>query len=212
MTEKARVLIADDHPMFLDGLKLLLRNKSEISIEALANNGPEVLSFLETQHFDLVLTDLNMPGMSGVELVKTIKQRFPDTKLLVLTMNDDKEIIKEILFAEAEGYLLKNAGKAQLFEAIDDVLSGKTHYESDVVHLMMKQVKSEKKSEDLLRLLSARELEVLKLILQEYTSKEIADQLFISKQTVDTHRAHILQKTESKTLVGLIKMALSAGL
>jgi len=212
MNQRARVLIADDHPMFLDGLKLLLRNKSEISIEALANNGPEVLSCLEAGHFDLVLTDLNMPGMSGVELVKTIKQKFPDTKLLVLTMNDDREIIKEILFAEAEGYLLKNAGKAQLFQAIDDVLSGKTYYESDVVQLMMKQIKSEKKSEDLLRLLSARELEVLKLILQEYTSKEIADQLYISKQTVDTHRAHILQKTESKTLVGLIKMALSAGL
>lgn len=204
----AKVLIADDHKLFLDGLNMLLRKQPNFVIEGMAYNGVEVLEQLQTGNFDMVITDLNMPGMGGVELVKAIKAQFPQVKLLVITMNDDKEIVTEILLAEAEGYLLKNSGKEQLLTAIHDILNGKTHYEPEVINLMLERVRSSTKTVSLKTILSARELEVLNLIMQEFTSKEIAGQLFISKQTVDTHRNNIMQKTGAKTLVGLIKMVL----
>lgn len=204
----AKVLIADDHKLFLDGLNMLLRKQPNFVIEGMAYNGAEVLEQLQTGNFDMVITDLNMPGMGGVELVKAIKAQFPRVKLLVITMNDDREIVTEILLAEAEGYLLKNSGKEQLLTAIHAILNGKTHYEPEVVNLMLERVRTSTQTVSLKTILSAREMEVLDLIMQEFTSKEIAGQLFISKQTVDTHRNNIMQKTGAKTLVGLIKIVL----
>jgi len=153
-----------------------------------------------------------MPGMKGIELVKTIKEKFPSVKLIVITMHNEVEIISEILQAEAEGYILKNSGKADLLNAVINVLNGKTHYDAEVIDLFLKNVKKEKRIQEKLKPLSERELQVLQLIIQEFTSKEIAGQLSISKQTVDTHRISIMQKTGAKTLVGLIKYAVQAGL
>jgi DNA-binding NarL/FixJ family response regulator len=212
MDKKATLLIADDHQLFLDGLKLLLRNHPAVEITATALNGDEVLAKLNQSPVDLALLDLNMPGLSGVELIKAVKQTFPETKILVITMQNSSEIISEILMAEAEGYILKNSGKKEMFEAISNILNGKTYYEREVLNLAINKVKADKRSEALLIKLSDRELEVLKLIIKEFTSKEIADKLFISKQTVDTHRNHIMQKTKAKNLVGLIKYAIRAGL
>ena len=206
MSEVAKVLIADDHKLFLDGLNMLLRKQPHFSIEGMAYDGAGVLQELKIGNYDLVITDLNMPGMGGVELVKAIKAQFPQVKLLVITMNDDREIVTEILLAEAEGYLLKNSGKEQLLMAINNILDGKTHYEPEVINLMLDRVRKTTQSNNFNALLSVREKEVLDLIMQEFTSKEIAERLFISKQTVDTHRINIMQKTGAKTLVGLIKM------
>jgi DNA-binding NarL/FixJ family response regulator len=211
MKDKASILIADDHQMFLDGLKLILKNQPGISIVAEALDGNEVIRQLEQQEIDLALVDLNMPGLSGVELVKTIKQKFPQTKLLVITMHSGQEIISEILLAEAEGYILKNSGKKEVIEAITHILNGKTHYEKEVLSRMFEKVKADKKNEEVKKELSEREQQVFELIVQEFTSKEIAEKLFISKQTVDTHRINIMQKTQTKTLVGLIKYAVRAG-
>lgn len=206
MNAIAKILIADDHKLFLDGLNMLLRNQPNFIIEGMAYNGAEVLESLKSNKYDMVITDLNMPGMGGVELVKSIKEQFPQVKLLVITMNDDREIVTEILLAEAEGYLLKNSGKEQLLNAINNILGGKTHYEHEVINLMLDRVRKTTQTNNFNALLSTREKEVLDLIMQEFTSKEIAEQLFISKQTVDSHRINIMQKTGAKTLVGLIKM------
>lgn len=206
MNPIAKILIADDHKLFLDGLNMLLRNQPNFLIEGMAYNGAEVLESLRSYQYDMVITDLNMPGMGGVELVKSIKEQFPQVKLLVITMNDDREIVTEILLAEAEGYLLKNSGKEQLLTAINNILGGKTHYEPEVINLMLDRVRKTTQTNNFNAQLSTREKEVLDLIMQEFTSKEIAEQLFISKQTVDTHRINIMQKTGAKTLVGLIKM------
>ena len=206
MNAIAKILIADDHKLFLDGLNMLLRNQPNFIIEGMAYNGAEVLESLKSNQYDMVITDLNMPGMGGVELVKSIKEQFPQVKLLVITMNDDREIVTEILLAEAEGYLLKNSGKEQLLTAINNILGGKTHYEPEVINLMLDRVRKTTQTNNFNAQLSTREKEVLDLIMQEFTSKEIEEQLFISKQTVDTHRINIMQKTGAKTLVGLIKM------
>ncbi len=211
MSIKASILIADDHQLFLDGLKLILKNQPAFQIVAEALNGQQVLDILEKEHIDLAVLDLNMPGMKGIDLVKTVKEKFPDTKVLVITMHHEQEIISEILLAEAEGYILKNSGKKELTEAISDILGGKTHYEKEVLDLMLQKVKTDKKTGELKKNLTERELEILSLIVQEFTSKEIAEKLFISKQTVDTHRLNIMQKTGAKTLVGLIKLALHSG-
>ena len=206
MNAIAKILIADDHKLFLDGLNMLLRNQPNFIIEGMAYNGAEVLESLKSNQYDMVITDLNMPGMGGVELVKSIKEQFPQVKLLVITMNDDREIVTEILLAEAEGYLLKNSGKEQLLTEINNIKRRKTHYEPEVINLMLDRVRKTTQTNNFNAQLSTREKEVLDLIMQEFTSKEIAEQLFISKQTVDTHRINIMQKTGAKTLVGLIKM------
>lgn len=211
MSEKIKVLVADDHQLFVDGVKLILKKHPEVQVVAEAGDGVSLLAQLKETAVDLVITDLSMPGMKGIELVKSIKLNHPQIKLLVVTMHNEQEIISEILQAEAEGYVLKNSGKTEMLEAVDDLMNGKTHYDKEVLHLLVQKIKSEKQPILKVKPLSERELQILALIVEEHTSKEIAEQLGISKQTVDTHRLHIMEKTGAQTLVGLIKYALSSG-
>lgn len=208
MTDSANIIIADDHQLVRDGLRLVLSSHPEWTILAEAQNGAELLQALSVTACDLIITDLNMPGIQGIDLVKQIKKQYPSIPLLVLTVHDEQEIIQEILLAEAEGYLLKHAGKNEITEAVRDLLNGKTHYDAQVLQLMLREFRQQKQQEVATKPLSPRELEILKLIIAEYNSREIADKLFISKQTVDTHRANIMEKTGSQTLVGLIKYAI----
>jgi DNA-binding NarL/FixJ family response regulator len=212
MNAKIRVAIADDHQLFLDGLKLIFGRHPSISIVEEALTGGRLLEVLDTQEIDLVITDLSMPGYKGIDLVKAIKHRHPQVKVIVLTMHNEEEIVSEILHAEAEGYILKNSPKADLLAAVNDIIDGKTHYDEEVLNLFLKRARKEKKTIEKTASLTERELEVLGLIMQEFTSREIAEKLFISKQTVDTHRINIMQKTGAKTLVGLIRYAASAGM
>jgi DNA-binding NarL/FixJ family response regulator len=207
----SNIVIADDHQLVIDGLRLLLATNPALKVQAEARNGADLLSLLKTIPCDLVITDLTMPGMRGTELIKQLKSNYPDIPVLVLTMHDELEIVHEILHSEAEGYLLKNSGKEEVLFAVDDLLGGKTHYASSLVAQLLQGFKQSKKQEDSVKPLSPRELEILKLIVAEYNSREIAEKLFISKQTVDTHRLHIMEKTGSKTLVGLIKFAIGNG-
>ncbi len=212
MTQKFNILIADDHELFLDGVRLILKQQGNLNVAGIALNGSELLALLEQHTPDLVITDLNMPGMKGVDLVKAIKQKHPWVKVLVISMHNEHELVHEILMAEAEGYILKNSGKAELLTAINTILDGKTHYEKAVLDMMVESVKKKTKVQHAIKPLSAREQEILLLIVEEYTSKEIADKLFISKLTVDKHRLSIMEKTEARTLVGLIKYAIQVGL
>jgi DNA-binding NarL/FixJ family response regulator len=212
MSEKIKVLVADDHQLFVDGVKLILKKHPDVQVVAEAGDGASLLSLLKETAIDLVITDLSMPGMKGIELVKAIKQKHPQVKLLVVTMHNDQEIISEILQAEAEGYILKNSGKTEMLEAVDDLMNGKTHYDKEVLHLLVQKIKKEKQTVTKTKPLTERELQILSLIVKEFTSKEIAEQLGISKQTVDTHRMHIMEKTGAQTLVGLIKYALSSNI
>lgn len=212
MSEKIKVLVADDHQLFVDGVKLILKKHPDVQVVAEAADGASLLKQLKETVIDLVITDLSMPGMKGIDLVKTIKQQYPQVKLLVVTMHNEQEIINEILQAEAEGYILKNSGKAEMLEAVSNLINGKTHYDQEVLHQLIQNIKKEKRPVIKAKPLTERELQILALIVKELTSKEIAEQLGISKQTVDTHRLHIMEKTGAQTLVGLIKYALSSSI
>lgn len=207
--DKYNILIVDDHQMFIDGIKGLLIGQDKYEIIAEANDGFKALEILEKEHetIDVVISDLSMPEMPGTELVKKIKSLYHDIKVLVLSMHNNRETVGEILMAEAEGYILKNTGKKELLTALDRLTDNSTFFSNDVMSIMFEKVRKEKKITEETKQLTERELEILKLIVQELSSEEIAEKLFISRRTVDTHRKHILHKTESKTIVGLIKFA-----
>jgi len=205
---KYKTLLVDDHKMVLDGLRMILSREKQIELVGEAYDGKQALEFLHQKQVDLVITDINMPEMSGTELTHVIKSEFPEIKTLILTVDSDSEVIHEILLAEAEGYILKNSGKQELLKAIERISSGGTYYSNEVLTAVTgRYVKTEKVREET-KSLTTRELEIIRLICQELTTQEIAERLFISPLTVETHRKNILRKTRIKTLVGLIKYAI----
>lgn len=207
--EIKNVWIADDHQLVIDGIKLLLKQKNNVKVIGESNNGTDLLQALKNHSIDLIISDLKMPGLNGFALMSIIKENHPEIPLLVISMSDELEMIHKLFQTEVEGYILKNSGKDELFNAIDDILNGKVHYEKVLMQqILKKQREKTGKSESKKVNLSAREMEVLTLIANEKTSKEIADILFISKQTVDFHRLNIYEKTGTKTLAGLIKYAI----
>jgi len=207
-----RILLADDQQMFLDGLRALLQAEAGWHIAAEAADGQQVLDILAAEPIDLVITDLSMAGAMAINLIRTIKQSYPGIRVLVITMYNDPRIVSEVLLTGTEGYILKKSGKSELIEAVGSLLNGRTHYEKSVLNQMVEKIKQDKKLTPITKELTPREQEILALIAQEYTSREIAEKLCISKQTVDSHRMNIIQKTGSRTLAGLIKYAFLSGL
>ncbi len=203
------ILIVEDHKIFVDGLKVLLKKNVRIKQIFFALNGRDALEIIKKQNIDMVLTDLNMPEMSGLELTKAIKADYPQIKIIVLSMYNNKGVIMEIIEAEAEGYLLKNTDKSELFKAIDKVAEGGTYYNNEVLAVMMENTIKEK---TIVQELSEREIEILRLICQEFTSAEIAEKLFLSPLTIETHRKRMLHKTNSKSVIGLMKYAIKFNL
>lgn len=204
----AQILLVDDHQMFLDGLKTMLSKEKNLNVSAEANNVKEALEILAKTRIDLVITDINMPVTSGTELTKQIKREYPHIKVLVLTMYNDREIIHEIIMTEAEGFILKNSNKRELLNAINRIIDDGTYYSNEVISIMTENYVAKEKIKDRIQELSAREKEIISLICQELTSAEIADKLYLSPLTVETHRKNILRKTNSRTIVGLIKYAI----
>lgn len=207
-----KVVIVDDHQMFIDGITSLLRREKHIQFVKEANNADEAFDYIKQHDVDILITDISMGDISGVELTKMVKAEFPEVKVLVLSMHNDREIIGEILLAEAEGYILKNTGKGELLEAINNIINGDTFYSKEVLRIMMQKVKKQSEIEASTRDITDREREIINLIAQELTTAEIADKLFISPRTVDTHRKNIMSKVNAKTVVGVIKFAFKNGL
>lgn len=209
---KINILLVDDHQLVIDGLKSMISAGKHLQVSAEALNGQQAIDIISAnpEKFQLVITDITMPLMGGVELCKLIKQQFPQIKVLMLSMHNSISIIKDSLTSEADGYMLKNTGQEEFLKGIDRIIGDGTYFSQDILPIILNQFQKEKplvnKSS-----LTQREKEVLELIVQELTSKEIADKLNISKQTVDTHRINIMQKTDCKSLVGLIKYAIQAG-
>ncbi|NJN41868.1 MAG: response regulator transcription factor [Flammeovirgaceae bacterium] len=212
MNELTKLMIVDDHQMIIDGVKALLEDQTQFQVVAESLSGLTAFDMLDQIEVDLIITDLSMPEMSGIDLIKKVKEHFPHIRILVLSMHNDRETISEILMSEAEGYILKNTGKQELLNALDRINNNSTYYSTEVLSLMLDKVKQDKKKEEAIQQLTERELEVLLLITEELSSEEIAEKLFISKRTVDSHRKSILSKTKVKTLVGLMKFAFQYGL
>lgn len=208
MENQINILIADDHQIFIDGLKSLLRKEKRFKIVDEKLDGKSAYQRIQQGGIDLLITDLSMPGLNGSELVKIVKNEFPNVKILVLSMHCDTEVVTDILLNEAEGYILKNTGKSEFITALNKISEGGTHYSSEVLQKMMERVKKQKAIKEELVKLTERELEIIKLICCELSSQEIADKLYISRRTVDTHRQNIIEKTQVKTIVGLIKYAI----
>lgn len=211
-----KILIVDDHQMFIDGLKMILCNIKNISIVAEANSGLNALNILDKQEIDMVIADIGMPEMNGIELTKRIKTKHPDLKVLILSMHSDKEFVSQVVEAEAEGYILKNTGKQELLAAINKISDNGTYYSDEIISILTEIIAEEKlvrkKQIEKPAQLTGREKEIIKLIYQDYSSAEIADILFIAKGTVDSHRKNILKKINEKTIVGLIKYAIENNL
>lgn len=207
-----KLMLVDDHELVLKGLRSILEQEAGIEVVAEAGNGAEALALLDRVSVDMIVTDLKMPEMSGIELTRHVKQRYPQIKVLVLTLFKDREYVNAILEAEAEGYLLKNIGQQELLHALHHIMNHGTYYSQEIVSILRSEIKGRQQKADTAQDLSKRELEVIALICQEYSSTEIAEKLFISKATVDVHRKNILQKTGVKNLVGLIRFAIQNGI
>ncbi|MFO7799615.1 response regulator [Rhodohalobacter sp.] len=204
-----KILLADDHKIVRDGIKLMLEPQAGIDVVDEAENGEKALEILKDQIVDIVVMDINMPIMDGITATKKIKEKYPDVKVLALTMSNDDLHIRQMIQAGASGYIMKSAGRKELKDAIDAITEGK-HYFSDEAteSIMMDLVKGKGKSTgpDPIHI-TDRELEVLELIVQEHTNQEIAEKLYISSRTVDAHRRNLLQKTGARNTAGLVKYA-----
>lgn len=210
---KHRIILVDDHNIVIDGLQSVLKN-SDFEVVGSAFNGQEALELINKKYdeLDIVISDIEMPVMNGIELCKIIKKQFPKIKVMMLSMYNSAEIVKEVVAAESDGFILKNSGKDELLTALTRIINNSTYYSGELLPLIYAQIVKQKEYQLSLKSLSEREMEVLTLIVQEYTSDQIANQLNISKRTVDNHRTHILEKTGCKSTIGLVKFAMKHGI
>lgn len=207
-----KVLIADDHQMFLDGLKALLADSDQVQIVAQALNGEEVLDSLKETELDLAVLDINMPKLDGIATTIRIKEEFPNIKVLILSMYNTPEFITHVLEAGADGYILKNTGKRELEFAISKIMEGKTFYGEAITQTMMESYRKPVKEEPQRVPLTRREKDILREIINELTTAEIAEKLFISTHTVESHRKNMLAKIGARNTAGLVKYAIESGI
>jgi two-component system, NarL family, nitrate/nitrite response regulator NarL len=199
-----KIAIVDDHHIILDGLKSLLEADPDFQIIGVLRSAEEVLEFLKKDQPDILLTDYSLPGMSGLELFRKIKPLYPKMKVAVLSMHDEVSLVRSVLKEGVHGYLLKNIQQFELRNALKQIAMGYPYVSPEITKIIMTEFNQpEEKSE----LLTERELEILRLIAKEYSNKQMAEKLFISERTVETHRKNIFRKTNTNTLVGLIKFA-----
>ncbi|MBW6460332.1 MAG: response regulator transcription factor [Bacteroidales bacterium] len=202
------VLIADDHQLLIDGIKTVLEEVEDISVVAEASNGYKVLEKLESGiQVDVILMDINMPLLDGLNCTKMVVKKFPDVKVIALSQYDEKRFVKQMVKNGASGYLLKDTAKDILVKAIKTVHGGEKYF---CERLSLRLINQELKMQDTKALfpkLSRREVEILRLIGKEYSSQQIADKLFISFHTVESHRANLMFKAGVKNTAGLMRWA-----
>jgi DNA-binding NarL/FixJ family response regulator len=211
-----RILIADDHEIFLDSLSMLIDTFPDVEVVGNCKNGIEVLDFLKNQTIDLLVTDYKMPQMSGIELTLQLRQQYPKIKVLMLSVSEEAEMIREAFQAGVWGYMMKKSGKAELQKAVESIKNGQRYFSESVVFELMRLGLTDNIPQNEIpqefNPLTEREIEIIRLISKELSSQEIAEKLFIAPKTVETHRHNILKKLGLKNTVGLVKYALKNGL
>lgn len=210
---KRKILIVDDHKMIRDILKSYIEGQHAEIQEA--SNGQEALDNYKQNDYDLIMTDIDMPEMDGITLSSKVLEENPDQKILVLSMLTDTSYVKKMLKAGVSGYISKEAEREEILQAIETVMAGENYYSKTITNSIMHNIggKPKVKTRTVLEQpLTKRELEVLHLIIQEYSNEEIAEKLFISKRTVDAHKQNILGKTGAKNIVGLVMHSLERNL
>lgn len=215
--KNTKILIVDDHEVVRDGLRNILLSLENISIAGEAGNGEDAIKLYTSVKPDLVIMDISMPGMNGIEATRIIKEKDPEAKILILTMHDNQEYLNQIIRSGAKGFILKNTDKEELLEAVKTVASGENFFSKDISKLIIdnyiRSAKEQEKNDGFKEVpLTKREIEILKLIASGYSNQEIANILYISYNTVDTHRKNIMHKLSIKNTAGLVRYAIEKGL
>jgi DNA-binding NarL/FixJ family response regulator len=203
-----RILLVDDHAIMLDGLISIFKEIDGAKIVSTSSNGNFALATIKSDNIDLMLTDYSMPDMDGLVLVKKAKEINPNLKVIVLTMHDEPVKVQDMVSLDVDAYILKKYAQQELKTAYDVVKNGGKFWSNEVNDILVRGLGLQ--VEELI--LTDREIDVLKLIMQEKNSREIAEILFISERTVETHRKNMIRKTNSQSTVGLIKYAYEQGL
>lgn len=207
-----RIMIADDHNMFVEGIESILEGMENIQVVAKCYTGLEVFEKIVHTPVDVILLDINLPGMNGLEVCQKLSKEYPDVKVLALSMHNEESFVTEILKYGAQGYILKNTDKKELINAIEMVNNGQSYFSDEVTETIMKSLVNQrtgsKKSAMLAPKISRREKDVLELIMKEHTTQEIADTLFISLKTVESHRRSLLTKLGVRNTAGLVREAI----
>ncbi|MCB0767713.1 MAG: response regulator transcription factor [Flavobacteriales bacterium] len=212
MSDTIRVAICDDHRVVSEALSELINGLDGVDCVGTAASGEEALFMLEHIAVDVLLTDLDMPGMDGFELAPLARARRPDIRILVLTMHDEPALVQRAAEIGADGYVLKSAGKDELALAIREVQAGRRYFSGTVTSRLLDGDGGQGNTSTLLQDLSAREVEVLAALAEGLGNKEIGARLFISPRTVDTHRTNLMRKLDTHNLAGLVRIAIKAGL
>lgn len=199
---KIKVFITDDHYMVIEGIRSILQNEQEIEWIGHASNADSCLAYLQQHQPDVILMDINMPGMNGIDLCKIVKEKYPNVFVVGLSTFNQQSFIHKMMDNGASGYVLKNATQQELMEAITTVAKGKTYLSDEAASVLKKNDTTD------MPLITRREKEVLELIAEGLTNIEIAEKLFISSATVDTHRKNLLIKFQTKNTASLVKTAM----
>lgn len=207
-----KIAITDDHPMVLQGISSMLKTTKEVQICGLYNSAHETLKAIKIDVPDILLLDINLPDINGIDLCKQLKKLYSALKIIAISNYDEVSFVKRMLKNGADGYLLKNTDKLELLEAFKTVLSDNQYLQKDIEKKLLNQSIGKKSTNSLLVKLTRREKEVLQAISEELTTQEISKKLFISPKTVETHRMNIMSKLGAKNSVGIIKIALENGL
>lgn len=206
-----KIALVDDHQILLDGLYSLLDNEEQFKVVAQFTDGKDCLEHFGNYLPDVLISDIEMPIMDGINLAKNISLLYPETKIIALTSYNEQIYVKEMLKAGAAGYLLKNAGIAEFRDAISSVMAGKNYYDQKVMKQFLENSISRKRKLPGQQL-SVREIEIVKLLSDQLTTKQIADKLHLSPLTIKTHRKNILLKLGMHNTAGVIKYAIEKGI
>ncbi len=210
---KTRILLADDHEILLDGLAALLAKEPDFEVVGTARDGREAVEKSHALHPDVVVMDVSMPGLNGIDATRQITARRPDAKVLCLSAHAEPQFVKAMLEANAAGYLLKDYSHESLVRAIRHVIVGEVYICPRVGHAVVRALKADRPSvTSTVEPLTEREREILQLIAEGHSTKEIADRLFLSIKTVGTHREHLMEKLGIHSVAGLTKYAIREGL
>jgi DNA-binding NarL/FixJ family response regulator len=219
--KKTRIVIADDHSVVRSGLRLLLQSSPDYTVVAEAENGEEAVALVERHKPDVVIMDISMPKLNGIDATGIMKKSNPELKIIILTVHEDEEYVYQILRAGASGYVLKSAGKKEIFAAIRSALSGERFFSPGISKLIIEGfIKRDKEQPHhqesaegpAKQLLTKREMEVLQYIAQGFTNRMIAEALFLSIRTINTHRTNLMHKLDIHDTARLVRYAIERGL
>ncbi len=205
--DKLKIFIVDNHQILIDGIESMLKGVPEFEVVGKSLDGNLALSFLNENPVDVLLTELYMPKMTGVELTQKVKKKFPQVKVLALSVSYDVSIVHDLMDAGISGFIIKTIGRDELITAIHEIAKGNIYFSREVSNELLRSRSNPTDAEDGNCHLTDREIEIVKLIAQEFSNCEIASKLCISERTVETHRKNIYRKINIKTIIGLIKYA-----